>query len=97
MQSPELIDIVGLKRPTTYAAIEAGTFPKPVNIGPRCRRARRRCQGGAMSRLCREPAKLAAPVRIHVERQKVACKHTPLKPRPCTCHRQLHACQRRPA
>jgi prophage regulatory protein len=32
---PELIDIVGLKRPTIYAAMKAGTFPKPVNIGPR--------------------------------------------------------------
>jgi prophage regulatory protein len=32
---PKLIDIVGLKRPTIYKAMKAGTFPKPVNIGPR--------------------------------------------------------------
>ncbi len=32
---PQVEAITGLKRPTIYAHIKAGIFPKPIKIGPR--------------------------------------------------------------
>ncbi len=35
LRFPEVEDITGKSRPTIYRDIEAGTFPKPIKIGPR--------------------------------------------------------------
>lgn len=32
---PEVENLTGRSRPTIYRDIEAGTFPKPIKIGPR--------------------------------------------------------------
>ena len=35
LRLPAVIDLVGIKRTVIYERIKAGTFPKPVQIGPR--------------------------------------------------------------
>jgi prophage regulatory protein len=35
LRRPVIEEITGLKRSTIYAAIAAGTFPKPIHLGPR--------------------------------------------------------------
>ncbi|MDN4061271.1 AlpA family transcriptional regulator [Massilia sp. YIM B02769] len=35
LRLPAVIELVGIKRTVIYERIKAGTFPKPVQIGPR--------------------------------------------------------------
>lgn len=35
LRLPAVIELVGIKRTIIYERIKAGTFPKPVQIGPR--------------------------------------------------------------
>lgn len=35
LRLPAVLDRVGLKRATIYKRIKAGTFPEPVQLGPR--------------------------------------------------------------
>jgi prophage regulatory protein len=35
LRLPQVIDRVGLRRSAIYAAVQAGTFPRPVNLGCR--------------------------------------------------------------
>lgn len=35
LRLPAVIEMVGMKRATIYKRIKAGTFPEPVQIGPR--------------------------------------------------------------
>lgn len=35
LRRPVIEEITGLRRSTIYAAIAAGTFPKPIHLGPR--------------------------------------------------------------
>ena len=34
LRLPEVMDRVGLKRPTIYKRARAGTFPQPIKLGP---------------------------------------------------------------
>lgn len=36
----QVVEAVGLSRATIYSRIKAGTFPKPLSVGPRCARFR---------------------------------------------------------
>jgi len=35
LRLPAVIELVGIKRTVIYERIKAGTFPKPIQIGPR--------------------------------------------------------------
>lgn len=35
LRLPDVIEMVGLKRATIYKRMKAGTFPQPVQLGPR--------------------------------------------------------------
>lgn len=34
LRLPEVVERVGLKRPTIYKRARAGTFPQPIKLGP---------------------------------------------------------------
>lgn len=34
LRLPEVVERTGLKRPTIYKRARAGTFPKPIKLGP---------------------------------------------------------------
>jgi prophage regulatory protein len=37
LRLPEVIEITGRKRSTIFADMKAGTFPRPIPLGPRAR------------------------------------------------------------